>query len=79
VDSLQNVLYFHPSWVSDIQKVFLSGQLMGISSFVSECFEKPKLISLQNGKFIIMKFDRFMLVSCTHLKGFTLKSIILFS
>lgn len=60
-DPMQAVLYFHPSWVSDSQKLSLCGQLMGTFHFLSETFGKPKMIALQNGKFAIKEFGRFVL------------------
>ncbi|XP_037917934.1 uncharacterized protein LOC119655874 isoform X3 [Hermetia illucens] len=60
-DPVEAVLYFHPSWVSDIQKLSLCGQLMGTTHFLSETFFKPKIISLQNGKFVLKEFGRFVL------------------
>lgn len=64
-DPVQAVLYFHPSWVSDTQKVALCGQLMGSSYFLKDCFFKPRIIALQNGKFVFKEFGRFILVSLT--------------
>lgn len=61
-DPVKAVLYFHPSWVSDTQKVALCGQLMGISYFLKDCFFKPKIMALQNGKFVLKEFGRFTLV-----------------
>ncbi|XP_053967479.1 uncharacterized protein LOC128868907 isoform X1 [Anastrepha ludens] len=60
-DPVKAVLYFHPSWVSDTQKVALCGQLMGISFFLKDCFFKPKVMALQNGKFVLKEFGRFTL------------------
>ncbi|XP_036333017.1 uncharacterized protein LOC118744239 [Rhagoletis pomonella] len=60
-DPVQAVLYFHPSWVSDTQKVALCGQLMGTSFFLKDCFFKPKIMALQNGKFVLKEFGRFTL------------------
>ncbi|XP_065366838.1 uncharacterized protein HPS4 isoform X3 [Calliphora vicina] len=60
-DPVKAVLYFHPSWVSDTQKVALCGQLMGSSYFLKDCFFKPRIISLQNGKFVFKEFGRFIL------------------
>lgn len=60
-DPVKAVLYFHPSWVSDTQKVALCGQLMGISYFLKDCFFKPKIMALQNGKFVLKEFGRFTL------------------
>ncbi|XP_030386956.1 uncharacterized protein LOC115633652 isoform X2 [Scaptodrosophila lebanonensis] len=60
-DPVSAVLYFHPSWVSDTQKVALCGQLMGTTFFLKDCFFKPRIISLRNGKFMLKEFGRFML------------------
>ncbi|KAL9921385.1 Hermansky-Pudlak syndrome 4 protein isoform 1-T1 [Glossina fuscipes fuscipes] len=60
-DPVKAVLYFHPSWVSDTQKVALCGQLMGTSYFLKDCFFKPRIIALQNGKFVLKEFGRFIL------------------
>lgn len=59
-DPLHAINYFHPSWVSDVQKLALCGQLMGMMNFCSE-FGLPEIISLQNGKFKINQFGRFIL------------------
>lgn len=61
-DPIAAVLYFHPSWVSDTQKVALCGQLMGTSFFLKDCFFKPRILALQNGKFVLKEFGRFILV-----------------
>lgn len=61
-DPVDAVLYFHPSWVSDTQKLSLCGQLMGTVHFLQENFGKANVISLQNGKFVLRKFGRFTLV-----------------
>lgn len=62
-DPVKAVLYFHPSWVSDVQKVSLCGQLMGTTHFLLDTFARPKIIALQSGKFILKDFGRFILVS----------------
>jgi len=61
-DPISAVLYFHPSWVSDSQKVALCGQLMGTSYFLKDCFFNPRILALQNGKFVLKEFGRFILV-----------------
>lgn len=61
-DPVKAVLYFHPSWVSDVQKLSLCGQLMGTTHFLHETFGKPKMICLQSGKFVLKEFGRFILV-----------------
>lgn len=58
-DPLFAIKYFHPSWVSDVQKLALCGQLMGLLNFCCE-FSYPEIISLQNGKFRINRFGRFI-------------------
>lgn len=60
-DPVDAVLYFHPSWVSDAQKLSLCGQLMGTIHFLQENFGKTNIISLQNGKFVFKEFGRFIL------------------
>ncbi|XP_033246886.1 uncharacterized protein LOC117185782 isoform X1 [Drosophila miranda] len=60
-DPIKAVLYFHPSWVSDYQKVALCGQLMGTTYFLRDCFFKPRVLALQNGKFVLKEFGRFTL------------------
>lgn len=60
-DPVSAVLYFHPSWVSDIQKLSLCGQLMGTTHFLRESFFQPKIIGLQSGKFVLKQFGRFTL------------------
>lgn len=62
-DPVDAVLYFHPSWVSDTQKLSLCGQLMGTAHFLKETFARPKSIGLQSGKFILKEFGRFLLVN----------------
>ncbi|GAB0086505.1 Intu_longin_3 domain-containing protein [Sergentomyia squamirostris] len=60
-DPISAVVYFHPTWVSDTQKLTLCGQLMGVSHFLELNFSQPKLISLENGKFVLNDFGRFLL------------------
>lgn len=62
-DPADAVLYFHPTWVSDTQKFSLCGQLMGTVQFLRETFGTASVISLQNGKFVLKEFGRFILVS----------------
>lgn len=47
-----------------MQKLALCGQLMGLMNFCSE-FSQPDIISLQNGKFKIERFGRFILAMGT--------------
>ncbi|XP_055694828.1 uncharacterized protein LOC129796776 [Lutzomyia longipalpis] len=60
-DPISAVSYFHPTWVSDTQKLTLCGQLMGVSRFLELNFHQPSIISLENGKFVIKDFGRFLL------------------
>ncbi|CRK92785.1 CLUMA_CG006222, isoform A [Clunio marinus] len=60
-DPLLAIKYFHPSWVSDMQKLALCGQLMGLRNFCEQNFGDTSIISLQNGKFKIERFGRFIL------------------
>lgn len=62
-DPADAVLYFHPTWVSDTQKFSLCGQLMGTVHFLRETFGRANVVSLQNGKFVLKEFGRFILVS----------------
>lgn len=61
-DPADAVLYFHPTWVSDTQKFSLCGQLMGTVHFLRETFGKANVVSLQNGKFVLKEFGRFVMV-----------------
>lgn len=75
-DPVNAVLYFHPNWVSDTQKVSLCGQIMGTAHFLRETFGKPNTIALQNGKFVLKEFGRFILVFLFNRYNFiVLKSI----
>uniref|UniRef100_A0A1B0D979 CCZ1/INTU/HSP4 first Longin domain-containing protein n=1 Tax=Phlebotomus papatasi TaxID=29031 RepID=A0A1B0D979_PHLPP len=60
-DPISAVAYFHPTWVSDTQKLTLCGQLMGVSHFLELNFSQPRIICLENGKFVIKDFGRFLL------------------
>lgn len=60
-DPVKSVIYFHPSWVSETQKLLLCGQLMGTTHFLNESLFKPRIIALQSGKFAIKSFGRFIL------------------
>lgn len=61
-DPVAAVLYFHPSWVSDVQKISLVGQLMGTAHFLTNTFAAPpSVISLQSGRFVLQEFGRFLL------------------
>lgn len=61
-DPMSAVVYFHPSWVSDVHKLTLCGQLMGVSHFLELNFRAAKTIALQSGRFILKTFGRFVLV-----------------
>ncbi|XP_035782545.1 uncharacterized protein LOC118461390 [Anopheles albimanus] len=60
-DPTGSIIYFHPMWVSELQKKSLCGQLMGSTYFLGETFAKVRFISLQNGKFALRPHGRFML------------------
>lgn len=60
-DPAEAVLYFHPAWVSATQRLALAGQLMGVHQFLSTSFSSPSLISLQGGKFVLKKFNQYIL------------------
>lgn len=62
-DPADAVLYFHPSWVSDGQRVALCGQLMGVTHCLKGLFSTPNMLTLQSGKFLIKEYGRYILVS----------------
>ena len=61
-DPQKAVLYFHPNWVSDQQRLALCGQLMGAAHFCSSVFSSPRVLTLQSGKFVLRKFGQYILV-----------------
>lgn len=61
-DPISAVSYFHPSWVSDVHRLTLCGQLMGVAQFLNLNFNEARMIVLQSGKFILTPFGRFILV-----------------
>ncbi|XP_063972551.1 uncharacterized protein LOC135160191 isoform X2 [Diachasmimorpha longicaudata] len=60
-DPAEAVLYFHPAWVSVTQRLALVGQLMGVHQFLSTSFSPPTLVALQGGKFVLKKFNHYIL------------------
>ncbi|KAK6625069.1 hypothetical protein RUM43_005360 [Polyplax serrata] len=52
-DPQKAVLFFHPHWVSDQQRLALCGQLMGAAHFCSLMFSTPRVLTLQCGKFSV--------------------------
>lgn len=64
-DPLRAIKYFHPSWVSEQQKLALCGQLCGMMNFCSDFQTECDFISLKNGKFKIDRFGRFVLAMGT--------------
>ncbi|GLG98421.1 Hermansky-Pudlak syndrome 4 protein [Gryllus bimaculatus] len=60
-DPQDAVLYFHPTWVSDQQKLALCGQLMGATQFFLSAFSCPRVISLNSGKFVVQQFGQYIL------------------
>jgi hypothetical protein len=61
-DPQDAVLYFHPGWVNDQQRLALCGQLMGATQFLLTSFSCPRIIALNSGKFVIRQFGRYILV-----------------
>lgn len=62
-DPQDAVLFFHPGWVSEQQRLALCGQLMGATYFLLASFSPPRILSLQSGKFAIRTFGRYVVVS----------------
>ena len=62
-DPQDAVLFFHPGWVSEQQRLALCGQLMGATYFLLASFSPPRILSLQSGKFSIRTFGRYVVVS----------------
>ncbi|KAL0838548.1 hypothetical protein ABMA28_016656 [Loxostege sticticalis] len=60
-DPVDAVLYFHPGWVSDTQRLALAGQVVGTAHCVKSLFSQPVAITLQSGKFIIREYGRYIL------------------
>lgn len=54
-NGLESILYFYPEWVSDDQKGALCGQIIGTIQCMKNLFSKPDIISLQNGKFLVIE------------------------
>lgn len=61
-DPQEAVLYFHPGWVNDQQRLALCGQLMGATQFFLTSFSCPRIIALNSGKFVLRQFGRYILV-----------------
>jgi hypothetical protein len=61
-DPQDAVLYFHPGWVNDQQRLALCGQLMGASQFFISSFSCPRIIAINTGKFVIRQFGRYIMV-----------------
>ncbi|XP_034230532.1 Hermansky-Pudlak syndrome 4 protein homolog isoform X2 [Thrips palmi] len=59
-DPQDAVLFFHPGWVSEQQRLALCGQLMGATYFLLASFSPPRILSLQSGKFAIRTFGRYV-------------------
>ncbi|XP_059481269.1 uncharacterized protein LOC132200089 [Neocloeon triangulifer] len=60
-DPQDAIVYFHPQWVSEQQRLALCGQLMGTTHFFLASFSCPKLICLKSGQFAIRQCGRFIL------------------
>jgi hypothetical protein len=63
-DPLKAIRYFHPSWVSEQQKLALCGQIMSLMNFCTD-FEQVNFISLANGKFKVERCGRFIIAMGT--------------
>ncbi|CAB3371779.1 Hypothetical predicted protein [Cloeon dipterum] len=68
-DPQDAILYFHPQWVSEQQRLALCGQLMGVTHFFLASFSCPKLINLKSGKFAIRQCGRYILAVGTDLSN----------
>lgn len=62
-NGLESILYFYPEWVSDDQKGALCGQIIGTIQCMKNLFSKPDIISLQNGKFLVIESKKVYFVS----------------
>lgn len=61
-DPASAILYFHPSCFSDQQRTALCGQIMGTVHCLKSILKCPKIISLQDGKYNITEYGRYVLV-----------------
>ncbi|XP_056643471.1 uncharacterized protein LOC130449572 isoform X1 [Diorhabda sublineata] len=61
-DILEHILYFYPTWVSNDQKTSLCGQIIGSLQCMQNLFSKPVVMSLNNGKFVIIQHGTFFIV-----------------
>ncbi|KAJ9590905.1 hypothetical protein L9F63_016062, partial [Diploptera punctata] len=64
-DPHEAILYFHPGWVSDQQRLALCGQLMGTAHFYKTVFGSPRIIALNSGKFVMRHYGRYILTMGT--------------
>ncbi len=63
-DPSDAILYFHPQEISEARRIAICGQLMGITQFLVDMFSKPKILSLENGKFALKELGKqYILVS----------------
>lgn len=60
-DPQEAVVYFHPAWVTEQQKMVLCGQLMGATQFFRSSFSCPNILCLNSGKFLVRQCGRFIL------------------
>ncbi|XP_049780805.1 uncharacterized protein LOC126182412 [Schistocerca cancellata] len=60
-DPQEAVVYFHPAWVTEQQKMVLCGQLMGATQFFRSSFSCPNILCLNSGKFLVWQCGRFIL------------------
>nr|CAD7405456.1 unnamed protein product [Timema cristinae] len=61
-DPQEAVMYFHPSWVNDQQRLALCGQLMGATQFFLTSFSCPRILSLDSGKFVLQQSGHYIVV-----------------
>nr|CAD7266214.1 unnamed protein product [Timema shepardi] len=59
-DPQEAVMYFHPSWVNDQQRLALCGQLMGATQFFLTSFSCPRILSLDSGKFVLQQSGHYI-------------------
>ncbi|XP_072390222.1 uncharacterized protein HPS4 [Diabrotica undecimpunctata] len=64
-DEIGPILYFHPMWVPQEQKAALCGQVVGTIQCMKNIFSKPDVITLVNGKFVIIEHKQFFFVMGT--------------
>ncbi|CAH1165800.1 unnamed protein product [Phyllotreta striolata] len=64
-DASDSILYFYPDWVSGDQKGALCGQIVGTIQCARTLFARPDVITMQNGKFLVIETDNLYFVMGT--------------